>query len=81
MKEEKKIKRKASKFKKLPSHHGMILQGPNQKLQQSMTTVQDEEEEEVDEEEQENIRKMKEKVIAWNKLPLTVLVDIVILIN
>lgn len=29
-----------------------------------MTTVQDEEEEEVDEEEQENIRKMKEKVIA-----------------
>lgn len=64
MKEEKKIKRKASKFKKLPSHHGMILQGPNKKLQQSMTTVQDEEEEEVDEEEQENIRKMKEKVIA-----------------
>ena len=47
MKEEKKIKRKASKLKKLPSHHGMILQGPNQKLQQSMTTVQDEEEEEL----------------------------------
>lgn len=46
-----------------------------------MTTVQDEEEEEMDEEEQENIRKMKEKVIAWNKLPLTVLIDIVILIN
>ena len=81
MKEEKKIKRKASKLKKLPSHHGMILQGPNQKLKQSMTTVQDEEEEEVDEEEQENIRKMKEKVIVWNKLPLTVLIDIVILIN
>lgn len=61
VKEKKKIKRKASKLKKLPSQHGMILQGSDKRLQQSMTVVQDEEEEELDEEEQEHIRKMKEK--------------------
>lgn len=60
-KEQKKLKRKPSKLKKQASHHGMILQGSDQKLLQSVSTMQDVEEDTSDEEEQENIKKMKEK--------------------
>ena len=52
-----------SKLKKQQSHHGMILQGPDQNLLQSVAVARHSEEEDVpDDEEQENIKRMKEKV-------------------